>query len=167
MRFHETKRKRETAQMGEAIRDQLWVLGHKIRPLETDLSYGMIEVVSSPGVPGPPPHYHEKDSEFFLILKGRLDCMVAGEWRTCEAGNFVEVPPETTHTFINNSDEETVWVTGWRPKGFERFFRDFGVPVSEPDAQSRSVDGSLIERVVRTAGDYGMVLDLPEPPPDA
>ena len=38
--------------MGEGIRDQLWVLGHKIRPLETDSSYGMIEVVSSPGVPG-------------------------------------------------------------------------------------------------------------------
>jgi hypothetical protein len=36
----------------------LWVLGHKIRLLDTDESYGMIEVTSPPQVPGPPPHFH-------------------------------------------------------------------------------------------------------------
>jgi hypothetical protein len=36
----------------------LWVLGHKIRLLDTDDSYGMIEVTSPPQVPGPPPHFH-------------------------------------------------------------------------------------------------------------
>ena len=33
----------------------LWVLGHKIRPLDTDESYGMVEITSPPHVPGPPP----------------------------------------------------------------------------------------------------------------
>ena len=144
-------------------KSQVWVLGHRIRLLETDSSYAMIEVVSSPGVPGPPPHSHRDESEFFLIQSGRLDCMVDGEWRSYEAGSFAEVPAGTTHTFINNSDEDAVWVTGWRPAGFERFFRDFGVPVSEPDAQRRSVDEGLIRRVIDTAGDYGMVLDGPPP----
>ncbi len=36
----------------------LWVLDHKIRLLDTDESYGMIEVTSPPQVPGPPPHFH-------------------------------------------------------------------------------------------------------------
>ena len=41
----------------------LWVLGHKIRLLDTDESYGMIEVTSPPQVPGPPPHFHKTDAE--------------------------------------------------------------------------------------------------------
>ena len=36
----------------------LWVLGHKIRLIDTDESYGMIEVTSPPQVPGPPPYFH-------------------------------------------------------------------------------------------------------------
>jgi quercetin dioxygenase-like cupin family protein len=144
---------------------QVWVLGHRVRLLETDPAYGMIECVSSPGVPGPPPHHHRDESEFFHVLSGRLDCMVEGEWRRCEEGTFVEVPPGATHTFINNSDADVVWVTGWRPRGFERFFRDFGVPVTEPDAQSRSVEEALIQRVIETAESYGMVLDLSEEGP--
>jgi len=146
--------------------NEVWVLGHRVRLLETDPAYGMIEVVSSPGVPGPPPHHHREDSEFFLVISGRLDCMIGGQWRPCEEGTFVEVPPGTTHTFVNNSDEDVVWITGWRPGGFERFFRDYGVPVSEPDAQSRSVDKALIGRVIETAESYGMILDPPQDNPD-
>ena len=48
----------------------LWVLGHKIRLLDTDESYGMIEVTSPPDVPGPPPpHFHKSESEFFFIIQ--------------------------------------------------------------------------------------------------
>ena len=41
-----------------------WVLGHKVRLLETDESYGLIEVTSPPKVPGPPAHYHKSEREF-------------------------------------------------------------------------------------------------------
>jgi hypothetical protein len=58
--------------------ESAWVLGHRVRPWETDESYGMIEVVSPPKVPGPPPHFHKADREFFLILKGALEVMTAG-----------------------------------------------------------------------------------------
>ncbi len=51
----------------------LWVLGHKIRLIDTDDSYGMVEITSPPHVPGPPPHYHKTEKEFFLIVKGTLD----------------------------------------------------------------------------------------------
>lgn len=147
--------------------NRLWVLGHKVRLLETEAAYDMIECVSNPGVPGPPPHTHETGCEFFLVVSGRLDCLADGEWRTYEAGSYAEVPPKVVHTFINNSDEDCVWVTGWRPKGFRRFFEDFGIPVSEPNARERSVEGALIERVIRTAGDYGMELAIPDAPPES
>ncbi len=47
----------------------LWVLGHKIRLTDTDDSYGLIEVTSLPKVPGPPPHYHKAENEFFFIVQ--------------------------------------------------------------------------------------------------
>jgi mannose-6-phosphate isomerase-like protein (cupin superfamily) len=136
----------------------LWVLGHKIRPLETDASYGMIEITSPPEVPGPPPHFHKSEREFFLIVHGTLDVMINGDWRRCDAGTFVDLPPDTTHTFINHTKEDVVWVTGWRPKGFQRFFEDFGIPAAESRAQARSVGDDVVRKVVQDVEKYGMYL---------
>ncbi len=136
----------------------LWVLGHKIRLLDTDASYGMIEVTSPPHVPGPPPHFHKSESEFFLIIRGTLDHMSNGKWQKCSAGSFVDLPPNTPPTFINNTEQDVVWVTGWRPKGFERFFRDFGIPVSDSQSQQKSVADSVVQNVVQNVENYGMYL---------
>jgi hypothetical protein len=136
----------------------LWVLGHTIRPFDTSESYGMIEVTSLPHVPGPPPHFHKRETEFFTIIQGTLDVMRDGEWTRCSPGTFVELPPNTAHTFINNTDQEVVWVTGWRPKGFERFFRAFGIPIREPLAQENSVADQVVQNVLRNVERYGMFL---------
>lgn len=137
----------------------LWVLGHRIRFYDTDDAYGLIEVTSPPHVPGPPPHFHKHESEFFFIIRGTLDFMTNGSWQRCEAGCFIELPPHTTHTFINNTDEDAVWITGWRPKGFERFFQDFGIPADEPQAQEKSTSDAVIQAVVQQVEKYGMYLD--------
>jgi glyoxylate utilization-related uncharacterized protein len=118
----------------------------------------MIEVASPPHVPGPPPHFHKSENEFFLIVHGMLDVMTNGEWRRCGGGSFLDLPPNTTHTFINNTDEDVVWITGWRPKGFERFFRDFGIPVAESQAEKRSVSDQVVEKVLQSVEGYGMYL---------
>jgi quercetin dioxygenase-like cupin family protein len=136
----------------------VWLMGHKIRPIETDESYGMVEIVSPPHVPGPPPHYHKHEREFFLILKGTLDVMANGAWRQCPAGSFTELAPDTAHTFVNNGEEDVVWITGWRPKGFQRFFLDFGIPAEEPDARRRSSEEALMQRVVPRIESYGMYI---------
>ena len=136
----------------------LWVLGHKIRLLDTGESYGMVEITSPPHVPGPPPHFHNSENEFFFIIQGTLDVMCNGEWQKRSAGSFVELPPNTTHTFINNTEQDVVWVTGWRPKGFERFFRDFGIPVQESLAQDKSVADQVVQNVLKNVERYGMYL---------
>jgi mannose-6-phosphate isomerase-like protein (cupin superfamily) len=133
-----------------------WVLGHKIRRWDTDDSYGLIEVTSPPKVLGPPPHYHKKEGEFFFIMKGTLDMMANDEWKRMTAGSSVELPPKTIHTFINNTDEDVVWITGWRPKGFQRFFRDFGIPSDQIGAREQSVSEEILQRVVRECEEYGM-----------
>jgi quercetin dioxygenase-like cupin family protein len=136
----------------------LWVLGHKIRLIHTDESYGMVEITSPPHVPGPPPHFHKSENEFFLIIQGTLDVMSNGGWQECSAGSFVELLPNTTHTFINNTEQDVVWVTGWRPKGFERFFRDFGIPVQESLAREKSVTDQVVQNVLKNVERYGMYL---------
>jgi quercetin dioxygenase-like cupin family protein len=135
---------------------ELWVLGHKIRVGETDASYGMIEVTSPPRMPGPSPHYHRTESEFFFIIKGTLDVMANGTWQRESAGSFVDLVPGTTHTFINITQEDVVWITGWRPKGFQRYFLDFGIPTTEENARARSVADDLIQKVVGSVQRYGM-----------
>ena len=136
----------------------LWVLGHKIRPFETDITYGMIEVTSPPNVPGPPPHFHKSEKEFFLIIHGTLDVMIDDEWQRCGAGSFLELPPNTTHSFINNAEDDVVWVTGWRPKGFQLFFEDFGIPAGDVGARDKSVADRVVQKVVQNCEKYGMYL---------
>ncbi len=138
--------------------EEVWVLGHKIRPWNTDESYGLVEITSPPKVPGPPPHYHKSEREFFLILKGTLDVMTDGRWQAMPAGSFVELPPDTVHTFINNTAEDVVWITGWRPKGFQRFFEDFGIPADREAASEQSVSDNIVQRVVQNCETYGMFL---------
>ena len=136
--------------------NSLWVLGHKIRLMDTDDSYGLIEVTSLPKVPGPPPHYHKAENEFFFIIKGTLDVMRDGEWSAMVAGDFVDLPPNTVHTFINNTEENVIWITGWRPKGFQKFFRDFGIASTQKGAQDESVSQEIIQKVMERCESYGM-----------
>lgn len=138
--------------------ETLWVLGHRVRAWQTDDSYALIEVTSPPKVPGPPPHYHKNEREFFLIMQGELDVMIDGKWKTLRAGEYAELPAGSTHTFINNSDRDAVWVTGWQPKGFDRFFRTFGVPATEEGARERSVSEPVIQKVVQQCASFGMHL---------
>ena len=135
---------------------EAWVLGHKIRRWETDESFGLIEVTSPPKMPGPPPHFHKSEREFFLIVKGTLDVMTDGTWKAMPAGSFVELPPNTVHTFINNSAEDVVWITGWRPKGFQKFFGDFGIPADRNAAREESVSAAVVQNVVQNCEKYGM-----------
>jgi quercetin dioxygenase-like cupin family protein len=139
----------------EAI-DSTWVLGHKVRNWKTDDSYGLIEVSSPPKVPGPPPHYHKLEREFFFVVRGALDVMTDGVWQTLRAGSFVELLPGAVHTFVNNTSEDTVWITGWRPKGFQRFFQEFGIPIDRPRSRELSVSDDVFRRVVAQCEEFGM-----------
>ena len=133
-----------------------WVLGHRARPLPTVGDYGMVEIVSLPGVPGPPPHFHEDASEFFYVAEGALDVQVDGEWQRLEAGQSICLRPGQVHTLMNRTETPCRWVTGWSPRGFEQFFIDFGVPVEEGNAQMESISEATIGRVQAESEKYGM-----------
>ena len=135
-----------------------WVLGHRITPIETIGDYGMVAVTSLPGVPGPPPHHHEDASEMFYVSQGRLDVMLDGEWRTLSAGESLCIPKGTIHTLKNNGTEDCHWVTAWSPRGFEKFFEQFGIPVENDNSFEESVSETMIHRVGTECGDLGMIV---------
>ena len=142
-------------------RESYWVLGHHVTPLPTIGDYGLVEIVSPPDVPGPPPHHHADAAEFFYIADGRLDVQLDGTWRTLEAGESVCIPPGTVHTLRNTGREDCRWITGWSPRGFEEFFTRFGVRTDRVDARQESTSEAAVGRVVSGCADLGMIIAAP------
>ena len=135
-----------------------FVLGHHVTPLPTLGDFGLVEIKSPPGVPGPPPHHHDDASEFFYVADGQLDVRIDGEWRTLHTGDSLSIAPGTVHTLRNTGDRECRWITGWSPRGFEAFFSRFGIDASDPAACVASTAAEVIGRVVAECGELGMVL---------
>lgn len=136
----------------------LWVIGHRVTPISAGGVVIALEVATPVGVPGPPPHYHEDCAETFFVTSGRLGVMKDEQWTSLGPGEQVEVPPGVVHTFRNDGGEEVRTITCFEPRGFEAFFREFGVDASAPGAFEASVGAESIARVVEGCARFGMIL---------
>ena len=136
----------------------LWVLGHKVTYIETIGDYSLLEVSVTPGIPGPPPHYHVDAPELFHLIEGQMDVMVDGTWHSLTKGESIMVPKNEVHSFRNAQEQESRFVTTWSPRGFEGFFLEFGVPVDAQDAFERSVADEMIQQVLSGCAKYGMIV---------
>ena len=137
-----------------------WILGHKVTPYDTSGDYDLMMAETPPRVPGPPPHLHHSYKESFLILEGEMEFFVNGETTIVKAGQSVDIPPNTLHTFGNKSDQPCKWINIHSPKGFRNFFEELGVPCEEENAQQRSVAPEIIQKVIATAEDYDMLIQV-------
>lgn len=143
------------------IQSSRWVLGHRVTPVETGGNFGLLSIVSPARAGGPPPHYHDDAVELFLILEGQMEVVCDGVRRLLGAGESFVVPEKSVHTFRNPADVEVKWITTFAPKGFERFFKDFGIPVEQEGAREASLSRETLERVISDCAKYGMILALP------
>lgn len=135
-----------------------WALGQKIRPIDTGDPYRMVEITSPPQVPGLPPHFHKNENELLVILDGTLDVMRNGDWQRFSAGSYVGLPSKATHRFVNNPEQDAVWVTGGRPNGFQTFFQAFGTAARESHALERLGAEEPVQTRVQNVERYGMPL---------
>jgi len=137
-------------------KDIKWVVGHKITPIEVSGNYDMV-LGETPGhVPGPPPHKHLGFEEVFFVVKGEMEFLINGVPRTVKAGESIDLPHGTVHTFSNTSDSECTWINIHSPKGFLSFFEDLGIPIGEQDAMEKSIGKPIIDKVMATAANYDM-----------
>ena len=136
----------------------LWVLGHKVTYVETIGDYSLLEVSITPGIPGPPPHYHVDAPELFHLIDGQMDVMVDGTWHSLNKGESIMVPTKSVHSFRNTWDQESRFITTWSPRGFEGFFLEFGVPFEQEGAFEKSVSDEMIQKVVSGCSKYGMII---------
>ena len=71
-------------------------------------------------------------------------------------GECLLVPRNEVHTFHPVSDSGSRVITVFQPGGFDRWFRDMGVPLDEPNGRELSVGAELIQRVLRESLRYNM-----------
>ena len=137
-----------------------WVMGHKVTPHDTSGDYDLMIAETPAQMQGPPPHLHHSYKESFLIVEGEMEFMVNGEIRQVKAGESVDIPPGTLHTFSNKSDQPCKWINIHSPKGFRDFFEEMGVPVAAEDSFQKSLSEEVIGKVMATAPDFDMIIKM-------
>lgn len=140
--------------------NNLWVLGHKISPIKVSGNYDMVIGETAPNVPGPPPHFHTALNEVFMVLEGEMEFLVNGETKTIHQGESVDLPPNVVHTFNNAGSSTCKWLNIHSPKGFLSFFEEMGISENDSDAIKKSIDESIINKVIETAANYDMHIQL-------
>ncbi|PKA99188.1 Cupin domain-containing protein [Flavobacteriaceae bacterium MAR_2009_75] len=133
-----------------------WVLGHEVTQHPTTGDYDLTIIKTPAGVQGPPPHVHQEYKEAFLIVEGEMEFIINGKHETLKAGESLDVPPGTLHTFVNKGDVPCKFVSIHSPKGFFKFFKEFGVDKNEANAFEKSVHPEIIQQVLGTAHQFDM-----------
>lgn len=136
-----------------------WVLGHKICPQIVTGDFDLVIGESPAQTQGPPPHYHNGYHEVFLVTQGQMEFMRNGKVTVIGAGESIDLSPKVIHTFSNNSDNVCKWINIHSPKGFSRFFENHGISDNESDARLKSVSAEIIQKVIRTASQYDMIIE--------
>ena len=124
---------------------------------QTGGAYCLAEATVPPGG-GPPPHYHKREEESFFVLAGEITFTVDGRTVIGTPGTFVQIPRETPHAFKNASSAPARMLILCTPAGFEKFMAEFATELPSPDAQPIPPTPAEMEKLLRIAPDYGIVM---------
>jgi mannose-6-phosphate isomerase-like protein (cupin superfamily) len=144
----------------KSMSQELICLGHMITVHNPTGDFDLVEGLTPPNVPGPPPHFHSVYHELFYVLEGKMEFILDGKSRVVETGESVDLPPNTLHTFSNVGEGACRWLNVHSPKGFHSFFEQFGVDASEDNAFLKSVDEKVIGEVMQQAAGFDMHIRL-------
>jgi len=93
---------------------------------QTGGDYSVLEWIVAPLPQDVPinfgPHRHGRYEETFLVLKGALAFLLKDQVLELAAGDFVSVPKETRHGYINRSGAPVHLLVTFRPAGMEELF---------------------------------------------
>lgn len=128
---------------------------------QTGGAYCLADATVPPGG-GPPPHYHTREEEAFYVLEGEVTFSVDDRTVVGTPGTFVQIPRGTPHSFKNRSEVPARMLIQCSPAGFEKFMAEFATELPSPEAPPLPPSPAEIEKLLRVAPDYGIVI-LPPP----
>ena len=122
---------------GEAFATEGVLLTLKAVGPQTLGAYSVIEIELS-GRSAFPNHRHARYTEGLYIIEGELVLDSEGRATVAKAGSIVVIPPGTSHTLANSSDQPTRLLSITVPAGVEDFYRSACRPVIDRPARPSS-----------------------------
>lgn len=125
---------------------------------------GLIEQLAPRGA-GSPLHIHTREDEWFYVIEGELTFWVGGEVIVAPAGSFVFGPQNIPHTFVVSSNQSR-FLLGTNPGGFENFMATVGVPAERMEIPPPADGPPDIEAMTAAAASFGIQIIGPPGIPD-
>jgi quercetin dioxygenase-like cupin family protein len=126
---------------------------------DTGGAFFMAEACVVPGG-GLPPHVHSREDESFYLQQGTLALQVGAKALNVSAGDFIDIPRGTVHSFKNVGEETAKLLMVATPAGRENFFAEALFSAADI-ADIPQISEPLVGRVMKAAPKYGLELLLP------
>jgi quercetin dioxygenase-like cupin family protein len=110
------------------------LLGQVGRTLaSTEQTNGAMSVMSALGPAGRPIplHYHEREHDYFLCVRGAIQVWADGESRILTPGDVASIPPGVVHAYRFHG-HYSQFIGPIAPAGWDRFFDFCGTPYDGP-----------------------------------
>lgn len=124
-----------------ALENSSWYKGILVSQLagETDTG-GAFDLILGKMRKGtePPPHVHERDDEFFYVLKGSMTVYTEGQRFDVASGECMFLPKGNPHAFLVQSDEIEV-LTFITPGGFLNAVNQMNAPAQKMEIPADEV----------------------------
>ncbi len=111
---------------------------------------------------GPPLHAHIEQDETFHVISGELRLKVGEQMIDAKEGQFVYIPKNTVHTYVNLKQEPARAVGILVPGGFDKFVEEMAAyqsSVEKPD-QAKLAEISARHKQVAAGPPLAVVLGL-------
>ena len=116
--------------------------------------FAILEQVAPQGA-GSPLHVHHNEDEWFYVLEGELKFWSEGKVTVAPSRSFIFLPRDVPHTFMVSSDESR-FLIGAEPAGFENFMRELSQPALTATPPPPPTQPPDMEKILATAARYGI-----------
>ena len=122
---------------------------------DTNGTYSVVEAKVFP-TGGPIPHIQTREHEGFYILEGEITFTVDEKEIIAKPGTFVNVPPNVTHSFKNQTNQLAKILIILAPGGLENLFVEVGDEVSDPTIQPPPMSSEKMKKFADVISEYGV-----------
>ncbi len=133
---------------------KFWLLGDTYTFLltgqETEGRYTILEISSPPGG-GTPLHKHSGETEGFYVVDGEFSFQYGDNNISAKPGTFLHLKKEISHRYTNIGSTTGRMLLTISPSGFENFFAETGIEITDEGTSSPEMTKMDIHRIIKIA----------------